>query len=118
MPDDDKEIKKSETPVQEKKEGFKIDPEKFKFTLNLTAIFALIFAVYQLTNFVWSNYHDLEKRIHTIEIKYETIQSQFELLEQKFKTNLETSEKTKSKLSEIEEFVNQNLKNQNQSNGK
>lgn len=118
MPDDEKDLNESEKPVKDKKGGFNIDPEKFKFTLNLTAIFALVFAVYQLTNFVWRNYHDLEKRIHTIEIKYETIQSQFELLDQKFKTNLETSEKTKSKLNEIEEFVNQNLKNGNQSNGK
>jgi len=80
MSEEKKEMNSDEKPPP--KRLINIDPDKFKLTLNLTAIFALIFAVYQLTNFVWENYHNLEKRIHTIEIKYETINSQFELLVQ------------------------------------
>jgi len=82
-----------------------IDPQKYKFTLNIAAICALIFGVYQITDFVWKNYHEMEKRVHTIEIKYQTLESNFDLLEQKFETNLETSRNTKEQLQTIEGFI-------------
>jgi len=51
---------KAESPPPKKWKN--IDVDSFKFTFNFAAIAALIFSVYQLTNFVWTNYHNIDKQ--------------------------------------------------------
>lgn len=98
---------KTKAPPPIKKKGFNIDVDSFKFTLNIAAIVALIISVYQLTNFVWSNYHEIDKRMLEMDKKHDLLKLQVDFLNKKFDEADEESDKVSTKLGDIEKYVNQ-----------
>lgn len=83
-----------------------IDMDSFKLTLNFAAIVALIFSVYQMTNFVWTNYHDIDRQMYEMKGKHEILILKVDNLEKKIDDTGKSNEKVADKLDNIENFVN------------